>query len=362
MIQIASNAALAVYLGVLVAIVAFVPIAALEYRRAGRFPLGRMVAWVAAAVSGVALWTYTLVPLPEAGEYVCAGVNPEWFAFVDDLRRAVSGASLREVLGSVVVQQAVFNVLLFLPLGFLLRALFRRGVVAAAGLGFAVSLLIELTQRTGIWGWYECAYRVFDVDDLVLNTTGAVIGSLLAWMFVRTPLPTIADGEVGDEVTLGRRWVGMVSDGVAVLVTGVPLVVLYRAWEIYHRGTLAEQVDADIQSLLQWGIPALLQTIAVLGFGRSIGEWVVGLRPHGPVAGRLLKLFFGVGGLIALVALPIPCSRTLALILVAVTVLAPIWTDQRRGLSNLVGGQRYVAPPAGDASAGEEAAADEGAG
>jgi glycopeptide antibiotics resistance protein len=41
-------------------------------------------------------------------------------------------------------------------------------------------LAVELTQLTGIWGLYPCPYRQFDVDDLILNTTGVVIGFALA--------------------------------------------------------------------------------------------------------------------------------------------------------------------------------------
>ncbi len=30
------------------------------------------------------------------------------------------------------------------------------------------------------WGIYECAYRLADVDDLITNTLGALIGALIA--------------------------------------------------------------------------------------------------------------------------------------------------------------------------------------
>jgi glycopeptide antibiotics resistance protein len=43
-------------------------------------------------------------------------------------------------------------------------------------MGFGLSLSIELTQLTGVWGLYACAYRKFDADDLILNTLGAAIG------------------------------------------------------------------------------------------------------------------------------------------------------------------------------------------
>jgi glycopeptide antibiotics resistance protein len=45
--------------------------------------------------------------------------------------------------------------------------------------GFGLSLAVELTQLTGIWGLYPCPYRQFDVDDLILNTAGVALGFVL---------------------------------------------------------------------------------------------------------------------------------------------------------------------------------------
>lgn len=45
--------------------------------------------------------------------------------------------------------------------------------------GAAVSLLTETAQLTGIFGLYPCSYRLFDVDDLLLNTGGAGLGFAL---------------------------------------------------------------------------------------------------------------------------------------------------------------------------------------
>lgn len=52
-------------------------------------------------------------------------------------------------------------------------------------LGFGLSLMVELTQLTGIWGLYPCAFRKFDVDDLLLNTLGVTLGFIAARKLVR---------------------------------------------------------------------------------------------------------------------------------------------------------------------------------
>src|SRR5699024_10073249 len=39
-------------------------------------------------------------------------------------------------------------------------------------------------QRTALYGLFKCAYRIFDVDDLITNTTGAVLGFFMAPLFL----------------------------------------------------------------------------------------------------------------------------------------------------------------------------------
>lgn len=67
----------------------------------------------------------------------------------------------------------VLNVALFVPLGWLAPALWPKygGWRQLAGLGFGVSLLIEVIQIF--------SFRLTDVDDLIANTAGALLGLAL---------------------------------------------------------------------------------------------------------------------------------------------------------------------------------------
>lgn len=47
--------------------------------------------------------------------------------------------------------------------------------------GIGLTLLVELTQLTGAWGLYPCAWRKFDVDDLMANALGVA----LVWIWMR---------------------------------------------------------------------------------------------------------------------------------------------------------------------------------
>ncbi|MFE0776171.1 VanZ family protein [Streptomyces sp. NPDC058861] len=73
------------------------------------------------------------------------------------------------------VKQLGGNVLLGVPFGVLLPLLSRRtrGLVRVALLTVATMLLVELVQGALITG------RAFDIDDVMLNTTGALLGYLL---------------------------------------------------------------------------------------------------------------------------------------------------------------------------------------
>ncbi len=134
-----------------------------------------------------------LLPLPETRN-TCALQSPDTvhytlvpFNFIRDMINSGSvvwsqPSTYVRFLTQSAFLQAVFNFLLLLPLGVYLRYFLqhKRHWKKALGLGFALSLFFETTQITGIYGIYNCPYRIFDVDDLILNSTGALFGFLIA--------------------------------------------------------------------------------------------------------------------------------------------------------------------------------------
>lgn len=79
--------------------------------------------------------------------------------------------------------QAVFNGILLTPLGIYLRYYFKKDLKKTLLITFLVSLFFEITQITGIFGIYNAPYRLFDIDDLFLNTLGGYIGYLISPIF-----------------------------------------------------------------------------------------------------------------------------------------------------------------------------------
>lgn len=71
----------------------------------------------------------------------------------------------------------VGNIGIFVPVGFLAAAIFRRGFWKTTGIGLLISLCIEIGQLP--------LDRTTDVDDLILNTTGAALGYAVYWICKR---------------------------------------------------------------------------------------------------------------------------------------------------------------------------------
>ncbi|RRK11483.1 VanZ family protein [Lactiplantibacillus garii] len=80
--------------------------------------------------------------------------------------------------------QPFFNVLLFMPIGAYLKWRHHWPLWLITLSSFTLSLFFETTQLTGLYGYYSRAYRMFDVDDLLMNTLGGVVG---AWALVFIP-------------------------------------------------------------------------------------------------------------------------------------------------------------------------------
>ena len=336
---------LAITLGLVVGVLLFVPFVALSYRRRGGFGVGRFVIWGAALVYAMAIWTYTLRPLPDPDTIACAGVNVDVTAIADDVRGAIvrrGGAFAADPA----VRQLLLNVLLFVPLGFFLRVLGGRGALTALVAGVALSGFVEVTQLTGVWGLYPCAYRVFDVDDLLTNTLGAVLGSLLGLAVPRRyrGSPRLPDADQPQPVTRGRRLLGMLCDALAAWVLSLTVVVAVQL-VLYLLGADAAVRDGTAASLIGSAVPIVVWLGVTLATGATVGDHAVQLRFTGgplPVGlARFLRFATGIGGYLMLNALP-GAWTFVASVFAVVSIVLALTTAGRRGLPGLASGQRLT--------------------
>jgi glycopeptide antibiotics resistance protein len=150
---------------------------------------------------------YTVLPLPETSPAFCArqlAVSHMQLVPFDSFRDIVRyadtkglGWTLGDLLANGAFMQIVLNFLLLLPFGVFVHALFRTSFLETLLLGLLVSLFFELTQLTGVWWLADCPWRVFDVDDLIVNTAGAGLGWLLWSVFFHiVPDPSAPEREM----------------------------------------------------------------------------------------------------------------------------------------------------------------------
>lgn len=171
--------------------------------------------------------------------------------------------------------QPFFNVVLTIPFGFYLRYYFKRSVPQIIMMSFGLSLFFELTQLSGLYGFYPRPYRLFDVDDLILNTTGGLIGGVLAPIFMQA-LPSRdtmdAKSQVrGVRVTLMRRLVAFFIDFI-ILSTIVGLMIRF----LFHLLGLAQLPDF----LSEMVLPLLFVFVIWPAFndGQTLGKSLVRIR------------------------------------------------------------------------------------
>ena len=164
-----------------------VPVLALLYHRDNRIRLSSAIVAYGTVLYLLGLLCFTLYPMPADAAAYCAAhhltpqLNP--LQFIGDIRTD----------GLTAVLQIAFNIVFFLPLGFIMGRIWRWPLPVTAVLSFATSLFLETMQLTGLMGVFPCAYRLFDVDDLLWNTTGALIGFALAMLSLRLIPARVAD-------------------------------------------------------------------------------------------------------------------------------------------------------------------------
>lgn len=84
----------------------------------------------------------------------------------------------------------LFNILLTIPFGMFLRYFKKASFKKVLLYSFFLSLFFELTQLSGLYFLYPRGYRLFDVDDLILNTIGGGIGYFICKPFLSL-LPSV---------------------------------------------------------------------------------------------------------------------------------------------------------------------------
>ncbi|MDN5687301.1 MAG: VanZ family protein [Brachybacterium sp.] len=179
-------------LGVFVIILA--PSVLLQRHRFGRVRPLRLVGVAVICIYTMTLAGLTVAPAYEIAETCSNRVGGElrpypFNTLLQLLEVRAEGTSLPGLLVSWPVLQLAANVVLFMPLGAVLRGVFRLEVTNSLAIGVMLSVLIEATQYTGAWGLYPCGVRIADIDDVFANSLGALLGAFFAPVLTRLRVP-----------------------------------------------------------------------------------------------------------------------------------------------------------------------------
>ena len=294
----------------LVALLLAVPYALYQYRRFGAISIWKTFVVFTFILYCLCAVSLIVFPLPaDHSAVVESARTPQLHPFhvIDQIRettdfslgdRSTWGPALR----SPVVYEAIFNVMLTVPLGAYLCYLFRCRWWMALLIGMATTLLFETSQLTGLFGLYAPPYRLFDVDRLILNTAGTMLGF---WLMIPLAWALPSMDEVNEQAReRGSSRVSLTRRALAAVVDLTVLAVLFvLAWIVLSptdaqiakalavdpsragAKTLAFRfiggLFADPMSalLLALGIGAVLfAVIPMASKGRTIGKALVGIR------------------------------------------------------------------------------------
>ena len=225
------------------------------------------------------------------------------------------------VLTDSSVYTVLFNILMFIPFGMYLRYYFKNNLKKTILFSFLFSLFLELTQLTGLYFIYPHPYRLFDVDDLIINTLGGIIGYFVMGIFMRF-LPSrdnidFSSLEEGKRVSGLRRITRFCLD---LLLWLIFMGVLYIIFDVNY---------VILISLIIYYV-----VIPTIYHGKTLGSNFLKMRLDFPNM-RLLRLFlrlllvilyylvipFGLGYLFIIITRNVNISNILVFVIGAFYVL-----------------------------------------
>jgi uncharacterized RDD family membrane protein YckC len=160
--------------------------------------------------------------------------------------------------------QVIFNIALTVPFGMFLGYYVRTRWGMCILLSFLLSLSFEITQVTGIYGFFDHPYRLFDVDDLITNTLGGIFGFRIA-IWINGLLPRIEQLDSNIDRTAKR--VSYTRRGIAFLIDSMVWIIGF--------GVL---YGFDIKSAFWIATGIYFILIPAFTGGRTLGKWIVRIR------------------------------------------------------------------------------------
>lgn len=256
------------------ALICAVPILVLQYRRHGYFNKFRGLLLYLFLLYMMNALFLVLLPLPASRHNAPLSVSSymQWMPlnFIRDIMAETAvvwsePSTYVRLFKERAFLQVVFNVFLVVPFGMFMRYYFRVGWSKCLLASFLLSLFFEVTQVTGIYGIYDYPYRLFDVDDLLLNTTGGMIGAVLSeWLLRHVPW---MGRRLNPEVDLSQKRVSYTRRAIAFATDWMvlsPLLALMAAMDVWGAYFLVTAV--------------YFMAVPYLTHGKTLGKSLVRIR------------------------------------------------------------------------------------
>lgn len=195
-----------------------------QYHKYGSIPVLRSMIVYSFILYLTNIYFLVILPLPpieEVANYTFPEKQLIPFQFIVDFFRETDFvwndiSTYIPAIKNPAFYQVLYNFLMLIPFGIYFRYYFKKGFWNTAIFTFLLSLFFELTQLTGLYGIYPRGYRLFDVDDLIINTLGGCFGFLITPLFVnmlpsRERLDEIAYKK-GETISFLRRFIAFSID------------------------------------------------------------------------------------------------------------------------------------------------------
>ena len=185
-----------------------------QYHKYGSIHKWRVLIVYSFILYMITIYFLVILPLPKRSEVVVGQnmVRLIPFGFVTDFLKETSFvwndvSTYFKALTEPCVYVVVFNILMTVPFGMYMRYYFKMSFKKTIWYSFLLSLFFELTQLSGLYFIYPAPYRLFDVDDLILNTTGGALGYFLTGLFTKI-LPS-RDEIDAESIEIGKSVSGL---------------------------------------------------------------------------------------------------------------------------------------------------------
>lgn len=209
----------------IIALLITLPFMIHQYRKYGSIPFLRILIIYSFVLYLLVIYFLVILPLPtkeSVANLAVPTIQIIPFKFIHDIVINMPQKGILSILYNNDFYIALFNLLMHVPFGIYLRYYCKQPFFKVILYSFLLSLFFELTQLSALYGIYSRPYRLFDIDDLLLNTLGGGLGYLVMPLFTCF-LPTRDNLDKksyhkGLKVSILRRFITLIIDVVIYII------------------------------------------------------------------------------------------------------------------------------------------------